>query len=201
MRPEDLTLERVAKIFGSLPPTWEGQCYGVASAAQKALGGGTLAYGHYLGPVAPGSFWSNRGRAPFIQHGWVILYDGRVLDPTRWSFTATKPAIWIGPSYDYDRGGQQWRAVMTRTIPPPKDDTSHRRIVLKISTEGIAHINVMLSRVSRSKINYAQACWLASGPVEALGPFAKEFFELLVKRGWGSAIPIDSRRMVLKENG
>jgi hypothetical protein len=197
MKPEDLTIEQVAEAYGAVPKQWEGRCYAVAVAAHSVLKSGTLAYGHYLGPINKKGFWRSRARLPFIQHGWVILDDGRVLDPTRWSFLHVSPRIWIGPSDEYDWGGQKWRESIQS--PPPADDVHNKFIRLSVSVEAVNHINGMLlhSLPFSNRINFPQACWLASGPVWHLGPFAKEFFELLVKKGWGAAIPLDSRQMIL----
>lgn len=200
MKPEALTIAELEKVYGKKARYWQGSCYALAGVAQSCLETGTLSYGHYLGPVNPKGFWKMYAGLPFVQHGWLLLNDGRVLDPTRWSFTKTKPEIWIGKNTgEYDRGGQKWRA--TRRTPPPGNDVSQNRIVLEISAEAAAHINSMLMREHSGEINYAQAIWLASGSVDHLGKFAHQFFELLIENDWRGAIPIDSRRMVMEENG
>lgn len=200
MKPESLALEQIEKAYGKKAKFWAGNCYSVAACAQKLLGFGILAYGHYLGPVNTKGFWKMYAKVPFVQHGWVILPGDIILDPTRFSFLNEKPAIWIGPNNgEYDRGGQIWRSM--RTSAPPDDHAAKRKIVLEISVEAAAHINGMLERTKHhGEINYAQACWLASGPVDHLGPFAHQFFELLIENDWRGAIPIDTRRMVMGEN-
>jgi len=196
MKPENLTIKQVAKALKAPPEKWHGNCYAVATAAQKLLKTGTVAYGHYLGPVSKKGYWGSRKGHPFIQHGWVVLDDGRVLDPTRWSFMDGKPSIWIGPADEYDRGGQQWRSKLRR--PPPKDDDHPKRIKLDLSPQAANHLNGLLLRDRPSdEINFPQAGWLASGPVSDLGPYVKEFFEMLVKKGLGAFIPLDTREMVL----
>jgi hypothetical protein len=200
VKPEDLTIPLLEKAVGRKAKSWPGNCYALASKARELLGFGTLAYGHYLGPVSTKGFWKAFAKVPFVQHGWVILPGKLVLDPTRWSFLNEKPSIWIGPDDEYDRGGQVWRS--TRSCPPPADDAAKNKIVLEISAEAAAHINSMLLRErAHGQINYAQAVWLASGPVEALGSFAHQFFELLIENDWRAAIPIDTRRMVMGEDG
>lgn len=201
MKPEDLTVADVEKAFGRKAKFWHGNCYAVATAAQQCLTtSNTLAYGHYLGPVSTQGFWKHFAKVPFVQHGWLILPGDLVLDPTRWSFLNEKPSIYVGPNNgEYDRGGQVWRS--TRPHPPPGNDAAKNKIVLEISAEAAAHINAMLMREPSGEINYAQAVWLASGPVDHLGKFAHQFFELLIEKGWRGSIPIDSRRMVMGENG
>lgn len=195
MRPQKLTIEAIEAEWGPAD-TWHGHCYSIAAAAHRLLGQGKLAYGHYLGDISPDGFWQDRRGLPFVQHGWVKLRGGRVLDPTRWSFLNERPSIWIGTSDEYDEGGQQWRAICRS--PAPDDDASSNQISMEgLSPLAAHHFDAMLGRRTTGQLNYFQAIWLASGPVNHLGHYARELFELLVKHGWGAAIPIDTRRLVL----
>jgi len=196
MKPEKLTIARLEKEWGP-SHTWHGNCFALATEAQRVLRQGKVAYGHYLGPIAATGFWRDRRGLPFVQHGWVKLHDGRVLDPTRWSFLDESPAIWIGAADEYDQGGQKFRAACRR--PAPDDNAAPNKISMEtLSAEAAHHIDALLGRDTTGEINYAQAMWLASGPVDHLGVYARELFTLLISKGWAGAIPIDSRKMVMK---
>jgi len=77
------TVQHCELVFGPAE-TWKGNCYSVASKLVAAgLLRGEAVYGHWRGPVAPGSMFASRG-CGFIRHGWVVLKGGRtIVDPTR----------------------------------------------------------------------------------------------------------------------
>ena len=84
---------------------WPGNCHGVALAVLRLVPvrGMRLARGVYTGPVSRRSVY--RG-AP-QQHSWLVLADGRILDPTRWAMEApSRPAIYLGPCDHYDEGAR-----------------------------------------------------------------------------------------------
>jgi len=94
MKPEDLTIEIVEKAIGIPSSKWDGRCYEVACRIVAAkLVNGTAVYGHYTGPVAKTGYWAGRRDRLLQRHGWIVLDDGRILDPTRWSFEDKKPYL------------------------------------------------------------------------------------------------------------
>lgn len=96
MKPEDLTIEAVEKAIGIPSGKWHGRCYEVACLVVKAkLVHGTAVYGHYKGPVAKTGYWASRQDQVFQRHGWIVLDDDRILDPTRWSFENKKPYLYL----------------------------------------------------------------------------------------------------------
>ncbi len=196
LAPEDLTIEILEHTFGSPPGDWEGRCSELAHTAVQIVGG-VFAYGHYLGIVDPTGYWGGYASVPFVRHAWVTLPDGRILDPTAWSFRSEEPNVALEHNHgDYDEGGQMWRAA--RRSPPPKDEDNPVTVDLRLCPQANAHINAMLLREGNSRtINAWQAVWLASSPLADLGDFAQEFFEELTYRGHEGAIPIDHKRMVL----
>jgi hypothetical protein len=92
------TLHEAVIALGSPPETWVGNCYAIAyQLVEAGLVEGRAVYGHYLGPIAKDSFFSEKGLAVgFVPHGWVLMGDGRVLDPTRWVFENVEPYIYVG---------------------------------------------------------------------------------------------------------
>lgn len=100
-RAEDVTVSLVEEIIGIKAKNWEMRCHEIASLiVDRGIVAGRAVYGHYLGPVsaAEDSLWKGRSDLPFVHHGWIELEDGRIMDPTRWSFEAKKPYIFIQDS-------------------------------------------------------------------------------------------------------
>ncbi len=111
-----ITISEIEKAFGLPAPEWAGKCYEVACAAADLIDGAVAVYGHYLGDVAPGTLFS--GRPGFVQHGWVLLPDGSVLDPTRWAFEGVDPYLYVAPMSDeYDEGGNKLRTALQGQAP------------------------------------------------------------------------------------
>lgn len=95
-RPDDLTITDVEKAIKIPTAQWEGNCYSIACAIiESGLVKGRAVYGHYYGPVAKTGYWKDRRHHPFQRHGWIELPDGRILDPTRWSFENRTPYLHI----------------------------------------------------------------------------------------------------------
>lgn len=95
VKPEKLTVAIVEKALGWSADTWKGNCFAVASQIIKhKLVDGVAVFGMWTGPIHRNSFFQSR--LGFTQHGWIVLPDDRVLDPTRWVFEAAKPYIYIG---------------------------------------------------------------------------------------------------------
>lgn len=95
------TLAECEKAIGERAQAWVARCYEVSCAIVSAkLVDGVAVYGHWLGDVAPGSHFANRARALFVPHGWILLDDSRVLDPTRWVFENVEPYLYVGEPPD-----------------------------------------------------------------------------------------------------
>ncbi len=97
------TLEECEKALGEKAEKWGGRCFEVASRIVEAgLVDGVAVYGHWVGDVHPESMFARKSvRLPFVQHGWVQLADGRVLDPTRWEFEHVAPYLFVGEEPDH----------------------------------------------------------------------------------------------------
>lgn len=91
------SLAEAEAAIGEPAARWVSRCYEIAFKLVAAeLVPGRAVYGHYLGPVAAGSYFSTRGANGFVGHGWISLPDGRVLDPTRWVFEGREPYLYVG---------------------------------------------------------------------------------------------------------
>lgn len=100
--PEDLDIKAVAKKLKWPTKKWNGKCYAVAcSIVEAGIIKGRPAYGHYTGPVAKTGYWAERRGQMFQRHGWIVLKDGRILDPTRWSFEDKEPYFHIHDCGDH----------------------------------------------------------------------------------------------------
>lgn len=202
-----------------------GNCYGVALAIVEDFGLDAVArYGHYTGKVHGLSYF-NAGR-PFQRHGWVELWDGRILDPTRWVFEqpdggkfpkAMKPYIYVGPNDCYDLGGEQFLAEHRRSAPPqerwPQEKSAPTRVpVRKPSLKhwierwfpgaywGSSDENGKL--VEHVFLWISQLHWATHLPSEFLHEheIIRPLFESTIEAGEAAMIPIDIRRDVFGDD-
>jgi hypothetical protein len=103
-KPKELpTLAECEKVLGEKAEKWVARCYEISCRIVAAgLVDGVAVYGHWTGDVASGSYFATRSaRLPFVNHGWILLKDGRVLDPTRWVFENVAPYLYIGEEPDH----------------------------------------------------------------------------------------------------
>ena len=92
-----VTVEEVAKAINLFPEDWKGKCMQIASAmVEKGLVEGVVVYGHWIGPFASGTIFSDRAKMGFTHHGWVSTPGNKVIDPTRWVFENVEPYIFQG---------------------------------------------------------------------------------------------------------
>jgi hypothetical protein len=100
-----------------------GNCYYVAR--ELVLAGvveGQVAFGWYDGPIHPSSAHNLAEICEGVrsrQHGWVILPDGRVLDPTRWVFEDRRPYIYAGDAEGYNESDYSVSLRARGEAPPP----------------------------------------------------------------------------------
>lgn len=204
------TLQACVEAIGEPPEDWLARCHDIADAIGQALElPGKLQYGHYHGPIHEDSQFSGR---PFSRHGWWLLEDGRVFDPTRWAFdTVDQPYIFCGEDFrdEYSFGGNRVRREMRQ--PPPKGDSCEQTVTLNVGRRAVEEMYVILSedcKFSGGKItvNVHQAMWFANAPlgdlVDPLGwDFTEIVYKALVDAGNEGMIPIDNRMAVIGEYG
>lgn len=211
VRPRLPSLRQVERVLGPARQ-WAGRCYEVACACvERKLVDGVAVYGHWVGPAHPKSYFgrSSRGRLGFVPHGWVMLRDGRVFDPTRWAFTGEDPGLYVGAAgEEYDEGGNRLREDRLR--PPPRFDRDEGGPVFVLGKELLPspawfHVEELLREDyseddhSPGEVTLAQLVWLANLPYDFLAPHAREVYGCLEKVGQGALVPVDNRRRAERE--
>lgn len=192
MKPEKLTIKKLEQVSGMKTDQWHGQCT-VFSALACSLVGGHDIYGDYCGPVDSEGYWKNRLGLP-IHHGWVLLDDGRILDPTRWSFENIAPYIYLDfNDRDYDEGGNVKRAMFRRPCPGPGGVLAD----FKPSTADMLFEH--LTKTPYEKMTREQAFWVANLGYDELDFAVGGIYETLLDNDMEAAIPIDNLRRARRE--
>lgn len=199
------TVAEAERRTGWKVENWAGNCYAVACQFVKVgLVRGTAVYGHWLGPVAPKSYFGKLGRnTPFVQHGWVLCEDGTILDPTRWGFDGKEPYIHVGlPSKEYDEGGNGLRQALKRPVPDFDPDAKKVEMTKHVLPgpawsfiEKLLEIDYTNEGQEPGFITVEQLFWLANLPVQDLGPHAPALYAAFEKVGYEAAVPYDNRQM------
>lgn len=202
-----ITISDIEKAYELPVAEWPGKCFELACTAAKLIEGAVPIYGHYYGPIAPGSFFAPPAgagiRLRFVQHGWVLLPDGRVLDPTRWVFEGVEPHLFVGEADEYDEGGNKHRMAMNPTPPA----FSRERMVVVIMPDVIGSdlwvwIEAMLGLTGfehdreADELCSEQLCWLANLDPRTMRGHAKAFYALLRQLDSIGFVPIDNQTMV-----
>lgn len=200
--PKALAIEELEEWIGEDAEDWEGRCYEIATMAAELVDG-TPVYGHYTGYVDKDGFWSKSASMPFQRHGWVKLSDGRVLDPTRWSFEGKEPYIYIGSGEDYDEGGNEFRSL----IDTPRLDASDKRVKLALEGDALLMVLSLLGADQTIEegdgivVNTTQAAWLANLPYDVLSPYQAEIYDAISSAGQGGHIRFDNWERARRESG
>lgn len=189
---------------------WIGNCYCVASKIVKEQiidDDCRAVYGHYLGPVSSKSFFSDRRGMPFISHGWIVLSNGDIIDPTRWVFEAKKPYIAHLDSMDdimeeYDEGGNEWRAAH-HSSAPQYDKTERIFSLYQLESENEKGYDYLLELLmdernfSIKDVSLNQMFWIANMPLQHLGIYAKDIYTWIKCVGCVALLPMDNRLKIL----
>lgn len=201
-----IALQQLEEHIGTPAEEWAGACYGIACKAAELVDGARPVYGHFLGAVHPKSVFAAASRAGFVQHGWVVLPDGKVIDPTRWVFECKKPYIYIGPAgVDYDEGGNQFRTASIGS--PPRFDPDEKTINISSSmlpTEAWNFIESTLGLQDMfmedgyepGDVNVKQLGWVANLDPRLMQGQASVIYGLLERLHMAGFIPYDNRVMV-----
>ena len=175
---------------------WPGNCSAVA--AQCYLHGlvprrSLVCYGLYHGSIHPDSIFAGRG---VCHHGWVELPDGRIYDPTRWTFTCEQPYVWIslsGRHPNYDLGGaSQWKHIPAPSVTSPA--------MHKLRKSQVARLSRFFRLVQPDGLDRNQWHWLAHRHPDELQGDARWIYQLMQKLGLQAMIPIDFKRYVFRIN-
>lgn len=182
------------------PDGWAGNCFGIATATVKhklVPKGSAAVYGHWLGPIHSESMFFLPNR-PFVQHGWVILPDQTVCDPTRWVFEHVSPYIYYGPADHYDEGGNQVRTQLIGIHPPrySPDDTQFEITKDVLPTSAWRFVEKLLDlfnpNVPIGVVSYNQLHWLGNQSPQRLGYHVVPIYRAFQKLGLKAMIPIDN---------
>lgn len=185
-------IKKIEKKINIFVSKWDGNCYSIACEIVKAgVVQGRAVYGHYYGPVAKTGKWDTR--RIFQRHGWVVLNDGRIFDPTRWSFEDKPPYIAVFDSNskrldDYDEGGNKFREAM-ETLPPEFDE-QHKLVELRLEIKAEEFVNRHLGYPPY--ITIKMVFWLANLSVDRLAPHREEVYRAICDAGHKAFIPIDN---------
>ena len=196
-----LTIKQVEKAIRLPAKEWAGKCYSIAcDIVAKKLVNGKAVYGHWLGPVHAKSIFCDASVAGFCRHGWILMDDGTIVDPTRWVFEAKKPYIYIGENDLYDRGGNQLRKAMTQPPPEYNESEPQKLLVLDKETRNFVEYKLFLfgSPTNPNIFSIGQMFWLANLSLNDLGDFAKSIYESLEECHMGALIPLDNRNEILE---
>ena len=200
-----ITIEQLEKEFGLPIKKWAGKCYQVACAAAKLIKGAEPIYGHFLGEVKEGTMFHTSALAGFVQHGWVQLPDGQILDPTRWVFEGAKPYLYHGPNDCYDEGGNALRMALMGG--PPEFDPDEDIINIKphmLATKAWVFVEerlgledaLMYEGYEPGDITKEQLFWLANQDPRKLHGHARAIYAMLEGLDMKGFVPIDNWGMV-----
>lgn len=184
------------------PDTWVGNCHSIACALlhefPEALEGAVTRYGHYLGDVDPGThFYSRASKINLVNHGWLELPDGRIVDPTRWVFQAdVEPYIYCGPNKgEYDSEGQKMHTNYVKNNPCPAPD-GERRFIFEFPQNAFDTVVRLIGDSDANHLAASQAFWLGNVPPAIMGDAAKEILDAFEAAGERALIPRGSRIIV-----
>lgn len=162
------TLAQCEAAVGEPASAWVSRCYEIASKICDAgIVDGSPVYGHWVGPIAPGSHFARFSDYPFVRHGWVLQHNDRVCDPTRWVFEGAEPYIYVGEPDHYDEGGDAHRAAMCEGRPPPRPEGPRK----EVNISGVAEVwlrTMFGLRERETRLAPNQLFYVANLPYRAL---------------------------------
>jgi len=220
MEPEQITIEAAVKAMDWPVEKWEGNCFAVATQLVKSgLVKGEAVYGAWYGEINPLGYWGGRAGGMFVRHGWVLLPDGRILDPTRWSFEGVEPYIWIGSgdAKEYDHGNNRLQEMVINRTPWPHFDDGTGEYLFELLPEIVDDLEnggAVLrdpfdpEQMERDPLDFShyrltltreQVFWIANFPLTRFSTkqHAREVYIQIGEHKLDAYIPIDNRRAVL----
>ena len=130
-----------------------------------------------------------------FRHGWVLVNEKEILDPTRWVFNGLEPVIFKGSvskNKEYDEGAKKLRDMIPR--PFPLFNANAKRIISFTWTPDCAQAIEMISGQkcsTKQETTIDQAYWMANLSYEVWGHHLNEVYENLIKEHCGAFIPLD----------
>jgi len=204
---ENLDMATVARRIDIPLADWPGRCYEIACKLVKLFGWQERAapvYGLFHGAISPKcTLFSGMSR-----HGWLVLKDGRIVDPTRWVFEAREPALTVfvpgSQEYeealsDYDEGGERLAQLTAMpafnpNLPPLVIPPEVGEVVQRVVAEATRTFTAPPAVLSHDQLS-----WLARTPFNRLGAeTAKALFEWFESRGLSALIPVDTMHRLVR---
>ena len=217
------TISQIEKAIGRSTDKWIGNCKAIADDIVDAgLVKGHAVYGMWIGPIDPRSIF---GRRPFTHHGWIVLPDKRVMDPTRWVFEATDPYVYVGSEEpvtacricgytdeEHNDFDDYYDGICSEfTAPVWPYDEGGNQIMKKFRPpppgcnpherkyHGAPPIALQLLKTNRKMITMEQMGWIANTPYDVLGSHVGDVYNWIINAGRSALIPIDNRRRAERE--
>jgi hypothetical protein len=198
---------KIAKKIGVPLADWVFNCYFIATLfVQKGITPeGTAVYGHYIGPIDPTGPWASRSNNTFVRHGWVVMPDGSIVDPTRWAFENKPPYIYTAKresaEKEYDEGGNRIRAMFCSPVPMWKSNDKQYTIEFGVHASTIRRLLQTKCKQPSNVYTDIQLHWLANLPYEIVGHILQVLDKKLKKYELSVLIPIDNRLRAEREFG
>jgi hypothetical protein len=202
---KSITLKQAEAALGEPASAWVARCYEIASRlVDRGVVEGVAIYGHWRGPVAKGSHFAGRNGAGFVRHGWVLLPDCRIFDPTRWVFENVRPYLYVGSADHYDEGGNIFRESQEPARPPKFNDDEEVYVFDQFilpDADAFKFIERLFDLYEREdcerpELSRNQIHWLAHRNPKSLKGNAKAIYAALTKLDLISLVPIDNQTMV-----
>lgn len=194
--PFPLEPEELARAIDIPLSEWPGNCHGVACAVRDLVPveGMRLARGHWLGEVSRKSVYRSSGP---VQHTWLLVKDGRILDPTRWAIMSPeRPSIYLGPNDSYDEGGRFLAARMPPPFPGSRNPWTEIAGAMDEDLRGELATALRTDARSLRSIAIRLEHAIKSDPGQV--PAADRIFDILARAGRKAVIPIDSWNRVME---
>jgi hypothetical protein len=208
------TIMQLERAIGMKVKDWPGHCHEVSQlVVDSGIVKGHAVYGFYSGPVARSSlFYERRNGAGVMRHGWILLDEDNILDPTRWVFENAKPYVFVTRRHDghwdeYDEGMNRFKEMRLRPPPSPSDRPETVGYAAKppryllVSKHCDRFLTALLSNGRRKdgRLTEFQLFWLANLPYDILGGWAPEIYAALKVMGLGAFVPIDNVKRARRE--
>lgn len=168
-------------------------CFAVASVLAEMLKKKKIkaraVYGTWKGKCV------SKKESGFFRHGWVLVKEKEIIDPTRWVFENSTPSIFQGnvvKNKEYDEGMIELRSHVERPYPAFNEKT--RRVIQFKWSKDCAEMITMLSGVDCNEdqaMSIEQALWMANIPFKLWGKHLDEVYSNLKKESCEAFIPMD----------
>lgn len=135
---------------------------------------GYVQWGHYCGPT---HYPLGGG---YIDHSWLELTTGHIVDVTRWAIEGTPPNLYIGArGQEYDLWASNWS--QSKLVPSWKP--SDRAISLELDTSLDTWLKELLGRPPVYSIKHLT--WFVDTDPVVFGSHAVDLYEALESNGYG----------------